>query len=150
MYHNSLSKWNALTIFHLLIFFEVKIKIMNRAGADVAVVFEAVKMLKHIVFTSQMNMPCFSHSKTLIRKSNQRSVAKCCGQFQLKSHLFETPCGSPEFKSRSHNRLPVSCSVFWKTVWGVLAPHGLRQLAAGENIDVKIIRSDHNIYEISI
>ena len=33
-------------------------------------------MLNYIVFMSQMNRPCFSHSKTHVGKYNPRSVAK--------------------------------------------------------------------------
>ena len=33
-------------------------------------------MLKDIVFMSQMDRPCFSHSKTHVGKYNPRSVAK--------------------------------------------------------------------------
>ena len=54
---------------------------MNHARADVAADFEAVKMLKHIVFMSQMDRPCFSHSKTHVGKSNPRSVAKVMDNF---------------------------------------------------------------------
>ena len=41
-----------------------------------AAAFKAVKMLKHLVFMSQMDRPCFSHSKTHVGKYNPRSVAK--------------------------------------------------------------------------
>ena len=96
-----------------------------------------------------MDRPCFSHSKTHIGKSNQRSVAKVMGNFSW-SLFFEIPCGSPEFESLSHNRLPVSCSFCWKTVSRVLASHSLQLVAPGVNIDIKIIKCDHNIYGISI
>ena len=82
-----------------------------------------------------MDRPCFSHSKTHIGKSNQRSVAKVLGNFSW-SLFFEIPCGSPEIESLSHNRLPVSCSFCWKTVSRVLASHSLQLVAPGVNIDI--------------
>ena len=96
-----------------------------------------------------MDRPCFSHSKTHIGKSNQRSVAKVMA-ISTKVSLFKTPCGSPKFESLSHNRLPESCSFCWKTVSRVLASHSLKLVAPRVNIDIKIIKCDHNIYEISI
>ena len=41
--------------------------------------FEALEMLKHIIFMFQMDRPCFSHSKTHAGKSNPRSVAEVRG-----------------------------------------------------------------------
>ena len=41
-----------------------------------AAAFQAVKMLKHLVFMSKMDRPCFSHSKTHVGKYNPKSVAK--------------------------------------------------------------------------
>ena len=44
-------------------------------------------MLKHIVFMSQMDRPCVSHSETHVGKSYQRSVEKVIGNLKL-IHFF--------------------------------------------------------------
>ena len=64
---------------------------MKKASADIAADFEAVEMLKHVVFMSQMDRPCFSHSETHVGKSNPRSVAKVMGVLN-QVHFLETPC----------------------------------------------------------
>ena len=85
-----------------------------------------------------MDRPCFSHSKTHIGKSNQRSVAKVMA-ISTEVSLFKTPCGSPKFESLSHNKLPLSCSVCWKTVWRLLASHSQQQLAPGVTENEKVL-----------
>ena len=60
---------------------------MKKGSADIAADFEAVEMLKHVVFMSQMDRPCFSHSKTHVGKSNPKSVEKVIGNLKL-IHFF--------------------------------------------------------------
>ena len=60
---------------------------MKKGSADIAADFEAVEMLKHVVFMSQMDRPCVSHSETHVGKWYQRSVEKVIGNLKL-IHFF--------------------------------------------------------------